>query len=284
MKRRSVLQAVGTLLAAATPLAGWAQYRADDAPVLLPEPALTTPPPARVLPDPVPGFAQAYARAGRPRILLMWNRELDDATQERSVDRLVIRDSGHGAPGQGGSFQRETTVTAGRQVLKNAPRRNGWSEAQAAMVQRSFADAMGRGGVQFVDRTLVLRTTAATRHRAGGDAQLVETDALLAHSDLLMEVLLVADDQAPMGQGFDVRVKQVRSGAEALSLYVRAVPPAPAVEAGRWVAGRDGYEFQPPPPTQPPTPQEVGVALAAEVMAAWQDRLPGTAAGGRSRR
>lgn len=281
MRRRRLLRAAGTLLAAATPLAGWAQYRADDAPVLQPSPPAPPGPPPRALPDPVPGFARAYARAGRPRVLLLWNRALDDATQEQSVDRLVIRDSGHGAPGLGGSFQRETTVTAGRQVLKNAPRRNGWSEAQAAMVQRSFADAMGRGGVQFVDRTLVLRTTAAKHHRAGGDTQLIETDALLAHSDLLMEVLLVADDQAPMGQGFDVRVKQVRSGAESLSLYVRAAPPAPPAEAGRWVAGREGYEFQLPPPAPPPTPQEVGMALAAEVMAAWQARLSSTSVGSR---
>lgn len=280
MRRRSVLQAA-TALATTGPLGAWAQYRADDAPVLPAAPAAEPAPAGPPAADPTPHFAQAYARAGRPRILLLWNRELDDATQERSVERLVIRDSGQGAAGRTDSFQRETVVTAGRQVLKSAPRRTALTEAQATMVQRAFTDAMGRGGVQFVDRTLALRTTAATRHRSGGDAQLIETDALLAQSDLVMEVLLVADDQAPLGYAFDVRVKQVRSGAEALSLYVRAAPPVPPVGAGRWVAGREGYEFQPPPLAPPPTPQEVGVALAAEVMAAWQDRLPRNSTGGR---
>jgi hypothetical protein len=284
MRRRNLLQAAAALAAATRPLGTWAQYRADDAPVLPAAPAADPAPAGLPVADPTPRFAQAYARAGRPRILLMWNRELDDATQERSVDRLVIRDSVQGAAGRTDSFQRETVVTAGRQVLKNAPRRTTLTEAQATMVQRAFSDAMGRGGVQFVDRTLALRTTAATRHRSGGDTQLIETDALLAQSDLLMEVLLVADDQAPLGYAFDVRVKQVRSGAEGLSLYVRAAVPPPPAAPGRWVAGRDGYEFQLPPPAPPPTPQEAGVALAREVMAAWQERLTGAPAGNRTGR
>ena len=274
-----------TLAALACCSGAGAQYRADDHPVLQPPPVAAATAPAEAADTTAADFARAYAGAGRPRILLMWNRELDDAAQAESVERLTVRESGSGSAsvsgraglGPGGmptrqtaqgQYERNTVVTAGRHVVKDAPRRSALSERDAAMLQRAFSEEMGRGGVRFVDRALVMRTTAATHHRAGGDPKLIETDALLAHGELMLEVLLVADDEAPLGAGFDVRAKALQGGGELLSIYTRAAPPLPPPAPGRWVAGASGYEFQQPAGPPPPTPGQVGVALAREVMRA----------------
>ena len=287
MRRRAVcrLHVSAIALCATACCAGVAaQYRADDHPVLPSAPAATLPASAPADTS-AADFARAYAASGRPRILLMWNRELDDAAQAESVERLSVRESGNGSAsvsgraglGTGGvptrqttqeQYERNTVVTAGRHVIKDAPRRSGLSERDAAMLQRAFSEEMGRGGVRFVDRALVMRTTAATHHRAGGDSKLIETDALLAHGELMLELLLVADDEAPLGQGFDVRAKALQGGGELLSIYSRAAPPLPPPAPGRWVAGANGYEFQLPVEAPPPTPGQVGVALAREVMRA----------------
>jgi len=269
---------------------GAAQYRADDHPALQPAPAPASQLPRAHADNTATVFAQAYARAGRPRIVLMWNRELDDATQQESMARLVLSDSGTSSttsltqPPQGGletatpyrldgSFSRSTVLSSGRHVVQVAPRSTRLSEIQAAMLQRAFSQEMGRGGVRFVDRALVVRTTAAAHHRGGGDAKLIETDALLAHAELMMEVLLLEDSEAPAGYGFDVRAKELRSGRELVSIYTRASPPAPAQADGKWVAGKDGYEYRLPAAAPAPTPAQVGAALAREVLVALGDNL-----------
>lgn len=48
-----------------------------------------------------------------------------------------------------------------------------------------------------------------------------------------------------------------------------------------WTAGREGRAFLPPQRAPPPKLQQVGAALAAEVMAAWQARLSSTSVGSR---
>ena len=134
------------------------------------------------------------------------------------------------------------------------------------MLRRVFVDEMNRGGVQFVDRALAMRTTAAKVHRAGGDAKLIEMDALLAHADILLEVLMIEDKSTPAGYGFDVRAKDLKRAVEITSVYSRALPPVPEQRPGGWTAGKDGYEFRKPPAPPPPTAPEIGGALARDVM------------------
>ena len=228
-------------------------------------------------------FANAYQSYGSPRIMLMWNRELGERTQSAVIDIETTREVGSTSsnglekttqgPAEsatlkdtGKTFDRTKTVTSSKTVEADAARPNKLTERNLTMLQRVFENDLNRGGVQLVDRALVMRLTAAKEHRTGGDPRLVETDALLAFADLLIEVLMVEDQDAPTGYGFDVRAKDLKRGVTLASVYSRAIPPAPPGRPGSWVAGTADYVFAHPPPPPPPTPGQVGAALARDVM------------------
>lgn len=273
-----------------------AQYRADGQPVVTPEPA---PKPKPVI-DVAPKFAEAYRRAGQPRIVLMWNREFSDKTQTELVEKQVTRETGKASDSsmdkttQGAgesavlqesdqSYDRSKSVSTSSIAVEDV-RTVALAERHAAMLQRGFVAEMGRGGVRFIDRALVMRKTASTQHRSGGDPKLIETDALLRHGDLLMEVVLIEDKDTPAGYGFDVRVKDLQRGQDVSSLYSRAIPVMPALQPSTWVPGESGYELRPRAAPLAPSAAEVGAALGRDVMVVLGGNLkPMSSALGRQR-
>ena len=279
------MKALPALLLAVASLAH-AQWREGQAPTVTPPPA-PAPAPA---PDVVAPFTRAYAAAGQPRVVLLWNRTLSDDSAEQTLAKTVIRDMG--TVKRGGSSEttsgsagkatisestqdhdRTRTITSGTQRLREGPRRTALSERDAILLERAFVSEMSRGGMRFVDRSVAMRTTAASQHRGGGDHQLIETDALLKHGDMLMEVVLVEDPEAPARYGFDVRVKDVRRGTTVASVYSRGVPVQPPQGSGAWVAGANGYEFKLPPAPPLPGPAQVGTTVARDVMQELQGAL-----------
>jgi len=263
-----------------------AQLREGQSPVLEP-PKRTAPAP---IPDIAPDFAQAYERAGHPRILLYWNQALSETIAAPMATSEVVKQSSAGSrnamekstAGPAGSVKldesdskddstRTTTRTSG--YIDQHRRQLTISERNAATLEQTFVGEMRRGGVRFVDKALAVRMTAAKAHRNDSDPRRVETDALLAHADLLMEVVFVGDKDAPMGYAFDVRVKDVRGGTQIASTITRAIPPPPPLAAARWNAGENGYERRPPPAPPKPGVVDVGRMLAREVMTALQDEL-----------
>lgn len=243
--------------------------------------------------DFVTPFARAYEAAGRPRVVLLWNRSLSDESSTSTVQRKVTRDTGttktggstqstNGPAGsvtvtEGASEHDNTrTETSGPMQLREAARKSTFSERETTMLERAFVGELDRAGVRFVDRAMVMRTTAATQHRAGGDQQLIETDSLMKHSDVVLEVVFIEDRDAPSGYVFDVRAKDVRRGFVISTTYSRAVPPRRPPGVSSWRPGAAGYEFKAPPEPPPPGILEFGRALARDVMAdlgpAWRKR------------
>jgi hypothetical protein len=262
-------------------LATSAQYRSGDQPVV--ERPVDAPKAAPF--DVAPRFAEAYRRAGQPRIVLLWNRMINENASARVVEETVKReggkrsDSGSERTTQGPNesarttendsiTDRSETVTSGKRVIDDIDRKTNLSERQEVMLQRGFAAEMNRGGVQFIDRALVMRTTSVSPQHISGDAKLLEIDALLRHGDVVLEILMVQDADSPIGYGFDVRAKDLRRGQEITTLYSRAIPAQPLRGSGIWVPGTNGYEFQIPPAPPPPSPAQVGLALARDVMLA----------------
>lgn len=277
-----------TLIATAIGNAAWAQYR-DGQPPVVPLPPIT----ATVLPvDPSYPFARNYAAAGSPRILLMWNRTLDDQSATAVIQRDVIRDTWKQTqdassrktqgPAESANISesardsdRTLSRTQGTVSLGAALRQTTLSERETRMIESAFQSALQRAGVQFIDRALAMRTTAATVHRAGADQQLIETDALLRLADLMMEVLLVPDPQAAVGYAFDVRVRDVQRGAGIANIYSLAIPPSNPQPPANWRAGPQGYELVSGAAPASPTALDIGQALAAEVMTGLTGRLSG---------
>jgi hypothetical protein len=264
-----------------------AQYREDQSHVV----ALTPRPLAAPPVDYSQPFNNAYTRAGNPRVVLMWNREFNDVSQTTYLDRKVTRETGQSS---GNSLDKTTqgpsdsatlnefsksndstrVVTAGK-VAAGEPTRTVKLEARAeAMIEKAFAHTMSNAGMIFVDRALVMRTTAAMHHRGGGDQRLIETDALLKHGDLLLEVLLIEDKDAPAGYAFDVKAKSMKSGVVIASMYTQGIPIQDPQREGRFVASDGGYDFKRPAGPPPPTPPQIGEALARDVMASLASSLP----------
>jgi hypothetical protein len=284
---RTVGGALWVLTLAGTAMPATAQWREGQPPVVTPEARPVPPPPA----DVVAPFARAYRAAGRPRVVLMWNRPFSDESATATVHRKVTRDTATAKTGgstqtttgsAGSASMSETTrdhdrtrvETAGTVAMRETARRTALPEREFTMLERAFVSAMARGSMRFIDRALVMRTTAAAQHRGGGDQQLIETDALLKHGDLIMEVLLVEDRDAPLGYAFDVRTKDLRQGLSISTLYSHALPHRPPQGTGSWQPGAQGYEFRQPPQPPPPSIVEIGDALARDVMielgAAWR--------------
>ncbi len=121
---------------------------------------------------------------------------------------------------------------------------------------------MLEGGARLIDRNLIMRATAL-RSADKGDGQSIEMSALEGKADLLVEVMQTYDPGAPTGYTFRVDVKDIRSGTLLANVVTQGMvgPGAP----GRFVAGPNGYERERP---KPPTVDQVGARVAAEVMQA----------------
>jgi hypothetical protein len=202
------------------------------------QPDTLTPPPAAVSDVPVlnrASFSTAYAKAGRPAIAVLWNREFTDmlqqgSAQQVSVDTLragaataeTVRVPGYAATEARGASIGNTTVTVQDTKTTQAQRR-GPVERVDLQMRASFMQTLTSAGVKLVDRNMVMRTTAA-RQKGDLDSQQVETDALSRHAKLLMEVLNTRDATSPTGWATYVSIKRFADGVVLAEGYMDGKP------------------------------------------------------------
>jgi len=262
------LCAIACIASIATPAI--AQYRENMPEVLAAPPPRATPGQQNMAA--VSAFRAAYARKKSPRMVVFWNRQLTDSlsTSYEAWSRVSLADgrfsdrtdyydgttsvSGRAAELEVRSGRTASTADGARGV--GLPERADWRAAQG------FNRTMLQGGARLIDRTLIMRSTAL-RSANRDDAQSIEMSALTGKADLLVEVLQTPDESAPSGYTFRVDVKDIRSGTLLATVVTQGVP-APS-GPGRWVAGPNGYQRERP---LPPTVDQVGARVAAEVMQA----------------
>lgn len=183
-------------------------------------------------------FAAAYVRAGRPRIAVLWNRELtaDVETGREGVATLRVER-------EPGRLDAELRTTA--RALDSGARAAAAGEGADFDMERGLNDALAAAGARLIDRTAILRTAAL-----GSDTtnlQTLETRALLGKTDWTLEVVamddgrwrIVARDLAS-GQVVARAVSAGRPAPRPMPLvagergFVRATAPA----AGPYAVGR----------------------------------------------
>lgn len=204
-------------------------------------PDVVTPAPAA----PAPGttfdraaFSSAYARAGRPAIAVLWNREFTDTleqttAQQTTIDNVraggvraeAVRLPGYGAMQAEGAAMSSTTITSG-QVKSQDGQRSGPVERVNLQMRASFMQTLASNGVKIVDRNVTMRTTAA-KSKGAHDTQQVETEALSRHAKLLMEVLNTPDAAAPTGWATYVSIKRLSDGIVLAEGYLTGESTAP---------------------------------------------------------
>lgn len=168
-------------------------YRTDVPSVVIPPR-----PPPRPRPPELSPFEKAYGQAGRPRIILFFNRDLTDETRSgftvRRREETVLENRVRG------SEDRTDTRTASEAELRlrednvrdfqivrprQAARETSVNEADLWVVESAFSRRLGQPGIRMVDRALAIRIAGNTGIM---DAQLLETVAMRGLAEVAVVV------------------------------------------------------------------------------------------------
>ena len=254
-------------------------YRADQPDVLTPAPApgVAVPTLNRA------SFSSAYAKAGRPTIAVLWNREFSDMLQQSSAQQVsidsvranagsveAVRVPGYAAAEARGAAIASTTITAQDTRTQQAQRR-GPVERVDLQMRSAFMQTIAASGVKLVDRNVVMRNTAARQKGGELDSQQIETEALGKHARLLMEVLNTRDGNSPTGWATYVSIKRLADGVVLAEGYMDgrlpegSPKPAPKFEADP----RGGFREV----TAPVNVGDVGRRAAEQTLAQLGDAL-----------
>ena len=244
-----------------------AQLRADEPMVLS---ARADDGPAEDEAASIDAFRRRYHGQRRPMVALFWNRELSDRIAQSVVQRQSVEGSKHESANEsstqtGKQVVRQETTSQTTDVMSFStmePIRAGLDERAESRLRSAFLSTLASGGLKLIDRSMMVRSAAA-KSASAVDAQNIETRALEGQAKYLLEVLLIRDEQAPLGFGFQLSVKDVTSAAIVFSDYTNALPTQRT--RVRWVAvnGSQGFERAAP---SPPTLDQIGRQLALTVM------------------
>jgi hypothetical protein len=219
-----------------------AQGRDERAVTLAPSPSAADP--ARLVTD---RFSAAYTRAGRPRIVVFWNRELTDDVASGTEEVTTLSADSNG---QASVWQKERPRRRGvdidaearadqhldaelrtrTQRIDAGRRTTPHGEAADFDIERGFTDALAKAGAQLLDRTALLRSGALDS--GTGNAQAIETRALLNRADWTLEVVA-------MGNGrWRIVARDVANGRIVAQTASTGQPPTRVMP---WIAGERGF-------------------------------------------
>lgn len=226
---------------------------------------------------PLSRFSQENSKRGRPRMALLWNREFSDSLATTYTD--FVRDETRQTASSTQQSDSTTTEFGSAALSANdsssssaservtgsrADRQAGRSKPPESLnwqLQSSFVQQLSQAGARLIDRAIVMRTlNGGSSVVERPDVQSVESSALSGKADLLLEVLLAADPNAPAGVAFQVNIKSVRDG-ELLASFVTDALPLSAMQ-GSYRAGATGFEYV----QRQASIHEVGTQLATETM------------------
>lgn len=188
-------------------------------------------------------FTQAYAAAGRPRILVLWHRGVGDRiTDEQQLERSAV---------SAGMLARDNVA---QQVVirwKGRAEQAGsfLPPAQAADYEAGLTSALLQAGVRLVDRSMALRMTALKATENGRPASSLEVPTIEAQSfadmaEQVLQVQLLPDPASPPGWNVRLTLIEVRSGV-ILADSLRSNPGGNGDKGERvWVATDKGFSAQ----------------------------------------
>lgn len=162
----------------------------------------------------VANFASAYAKNGKPKLALFWNRQLSDTLNEWYSDtRVVTRQEGASTMSGDITLNQtengQQTTAIERRVVD--PRRPQTSESFEWEFQDGFLAPFLEAGAVVVDRAAIVRLTGVDMNTT--NERSVETRALQGKADYLMEVLVGANAKSSTGYELRARILDVKTGA-----------------------------------------------------------------------
>lgn len=219
-------------------------------------------------------FAAWYAKAGRPQMLLFWNRELieDGASQyDKVTSEVAVGASDTDAAAYRGrriaAAASSTTSVAAYEKREYEERSTnsgyGFRDGLfAKQVESTILSTLLGAGVRVVDREAMIRNVGANRSREDRmDIQHLETLAMQKGIQYLIEVLPDNNAGSPTGVSFTVKVTHLPSATVKAQFVTSGDPPR---GASRLVAANGGFERRAAESRQ--TPALIGSQVAYETM------------------
>jgi len=268
MRRLALACAALTLLA--TPAA--AQYRADQ-PEVRPAPGIADP--NAEADASLTAFAHWYAAAGRPRLLIFWNRALTDETTTRRTDK-VVEDRQYGESTNtettgtrfGEASLRETDGTDRKVTSRESEAITGhaysaMNKSASSLLETVFINTFLAAGVDIADRDALIRRLSLEHPKEDrGDVQLLESQALASGIPYLVEILPDPQASSPTGLVFTVKIKHLPSSSLRAQFQTQAVPPPGPSR----IVAVPGVGFQRQAGADRTNPPLVAAQLATETM------------------
>lgn len=187
-------------------------------------------------------FSSVYAKAGRPAIVVLWNRDFTDMLQQDTASQVSVDMSSSGNSSRHTSSSRNsssteinsesrgnTTITA-QTVKSQQALRDGPIERINLQMRSAFLQTLTSAGIRLVDRNLVMRNTAASKKGGNLDSQEIEMAAMSKHAKILMEVLNTQDPASPTGWATYISIKRLADGVLLTEGYMDGRIPEPAVQ------------------------------------------------------
>ncbi|MDO8802675.1 hypothetical protein [Phenylobacterium sp.] len=220
-------------------------------------------------------FARWYAGAGRPTMLMFWNRQLiEDATSQ--YDSVQTTSSAGIAVGQGAAVRgRGWAASASSGMAASASESRQYQERMTdssygfrsnnftRSVESSILNTFLSAGARIVDREAVIRKVSAKQSREDRmDIQYLETLAMGQGIQYLIEILPDDDASSPTGVTFTVKVTHLPTSTVRAQFTTSGNPPK---GEAKWVAVNGaGFEKRSGPSRQ--TPQLIGAQVAYDTM------------------
>ena len=227
-------------------------------------------------------LSKRYTQAGRPSLMIFWNRRFTDQLQRDTVSTEVERMSGggqqtaseqrtHGEAGAANLRESENTerrTTTRERTTRTADpgiRTQPFTEVVWSRVEASFMTSLGQAGLILVDRTLAMRKLALDETQS--EPQRIEGAALETKARYLVEALAMVDRDAPFGASFRIVVKDVKEGRLLVDRVTRGEPEdVVARRLTYYTTNNAGFKKVDRMEREAATPEDLGRQLARDFL------------------
>lgn len=201
-------------------------------------------------------FAGWNRAHGRPRLLVLWDRHLDDETITRYQDRSQGATVRTALPGAAVTAYDRTE----RQERLTGGADHGIGAGDSRDLETAFISAFVGAGANLAERAALMRKVSLTQaHEGRSDQQFMESLALEQGVAYLIEV---SPSYGPSGSGYGFAVKLTHlPTSRIVAGFQTTAQPGEGPES--FVATRGGFRRERPDRN---TPGLIGGTLAAEVM------------------
>lgn len=229
---------------------------------------------AESLQQTVDEFANAYARAGSPRIALFLNRSMSDPVpQWSSGPQLMITGAeSETETGPDGDRKRKLNYRGTLGVVDSDANRPTPDEQWMWAFENGMLQPLLAANAKVVDRALIVGLAASdTAEESNSSLGRIEVQALKDHADILIESLVSRSPSSPCGYEFKLSAKDVATGQVIANVTsLRWGPDYPVRRP--IVATAEGYEVGNWVPL--PSVEDAAAILSADLMNAliqrWQ--------------